>query len=355
MSSSSSNDSQEHLFTYLTGTPDPSRIDFIKKIHGINPNIDVSNKSLTTLAEILFELMPFETLEQDLDIDCPMCNQYHEREISKHKSRKKTMEKILKKIKKGTVLKTFNKISVTIDVYLGEGGEAVVYKGNITDENVAIKIGDIYHEIPFLLRLRKIPNIIQILGFGKVPSIPDIRFIVLPLYCASLSDQYVKRNKSFLIIAMKEIAKAVDEIHNNNILHRDISPSNILVCKRKSEYSIVLSDFGFAQYYVPPREIRTYKRYQHEGKIDYMSFEQHEGYRYNSFRTDYQAYFYVLYSFFLHLPWEIDIDDDDGAKIYKMKKKFKPRIFRSLYKKIWKIEFGEQVNFEKLVEPHLSR
>jgi len=54
---------------------------------------------------------------------------------------------------------------------------------------------------------------------------------------------------------MKEILIAVDYIHKNRILHRDIKPGNILVTK---DNKLKLADFGLARTYNIP-----VKKYTH--------------------------------------------------------------------------------------------
>lgn len=55
---------------------------------------------------------------------------------------------------------------------------------------------------------------------------------------------------------MKELLEAVDFLHSNRILHRDLKPGNILMT---NNLNVKLADFGLARLYNIP-----IKKYTHE-------------------------------------------------------------------------------------------
>ena len=66
-------------------------------------------------------------------------------------------------------------------------------------------------------------------------------------YCHGLES---KRLRKYLF----QILRAIEYLHNNNIIHRDIKPENILV----SQSGVVkLCDFGFARTLAAPGEVYT--------------------------------------------------------------------------------------------------
>jgi serine/threonine protein kinase len=47
---------------------------------------------------------------------------------------------------------------------------------------------------------------------------------------------------------IREILKGLDYIHQNNIIHRDMKPQNVLVNFDKEKLEIRITDFGLSKY-----------------------------------------------------------------------------------------------------------
>ncbi len=149
---------------------------------------------------------------------------------------------------------TFSKI-------IGKGAFSTVYKGfhKVINQTIAIKkininqimnshpkeSAHILENIDFeinLLRTLKHPNII---GFHDFIKTTDNWYIILE-YCerGDLSKTYKRLSEKTIKKYMRELANVLQYLRENNIVHRDIKPQNILV---SNDNSIKLTDFNFAR------------------------------------------------------------------------------------------------------------
>jgi serine/threonine-protein kinase len=142
---------------------------------------------------------------------------------------------------------------------LGEGGMAIVYKAYDTrlERDVAIKmirkgafpadhlermLKRFEREAKALARLSH-PNIIKILDYGEYEGSP---YLVMEYFPGGTLKQ--KLGKPLLwqeaIQLLLPIAEALDYAHDQNMVHRDVKPANILLTQRGQP---MLSDFGIAK------------------------------------------------------------------------------------------------------------
>jgi len=142
---------------------------------------------------------------------------------------------------------------------LGEGGMATVYKAfdNRLDRQVAIKfirreavtpqqlqqmLKRFEREAKSLARLSH-PNIVKVHDYGEYEDMPYL--VMEYLEGGSLKDRtgtplpYAEAVRSLL-----PIARALEYAHNENIIHRDVKPANILLSRTGEPH---LSDFGVAK------------------------------------------------------------------------------------------------------------
>jgi serine/threonine protein kinase len=138
---------------------------------------------------------------------------------------------------------------------IGSGGFGTVYLAEDTwiDKKVALKVphkqGLDFSELlrePRLLATLSHPNIISILTAEKQDNV----FFIVMEYVAgeALEDIIVREGALDLPIALDytcQIANAVDHAHGQNVLHRDLRPSNVLVTDTGL---LKVADFGTSRF-----------------------------------------------------------------------------------------------------------
>lgn len=146
---------------------------------------------------------------------------------------------------------------------IGYGGMGVVFEAKHTfiDRKVAIKVlhEHLASKVTILQRFKteakasfelSHPNLIDIHDFGVIDK--RIPYIVMEILDGiSLSDLLDDQGALPPKVATKigiQVCSALQEIHNNNIVHRDMKPSNImLIDKDDDPYYVKLVDLGIAK------------------------------------------------------------------------------------------------------------
>jgi len=142
---------------------------------------------------------------------------------------------------------------------LGEGGMAIVYKAYDTclEADVAVKVIRTENLAPSVLErslkrfereakaLAKLthPNIVKVMDYGEYEGMPYLVMEYLPggTLKHKLGKPMAWREAVQLILP---VAEALDYAHSQNLIHRDVKPSNILLTERGQP---MLTDFGIAK------------------------------------------------------------------------------------------------------------
>lgn len=153
---------------------------------------------------------------------------------------------------------------------IGQGSYGIVYKimNKTTNELYTMKTipkqnQTIHHiqkqiikEIEFLEQIDH-PNIIKIHEFY---DLEDKICIISELCEGSPLSKYKgspeMSSELEIAIIMFQLLSAINYCHNNNIIHRDIKPNNILIDNKhyKGHFNIKLTDFGTAKLYINPEK-----------------------------------------------------------------------------------------------------
>ena len=209
----------------------------------------------------------------------------------------------------------------------------------------------------------KIDNVINIYDVGSIKYNDKLTFMTLPLYCNDMHRLVVKNKLQYkdIISCILTIAETIDKLHDNDVLHLDIKPSNILVhSKYKNILEYYLSDFGLSSLYFNDNDAKIIKKKRLKNIIGtpvYMSHEQHEGYSRKSYSSDYISFYYTtlfLISKRALIPWY----NDKTKSIYTHKKNYKPKIFKNVYNIILNTKYGEKINLydiyhKEIIKEHI--
>src|SRR4051794_489593 len=149
---------------------------------------------------------------------------------------------------------------------IGYGGMATVYRA--TDErlgrDVAVKV--FRRDVAEAVDLQRIQREVRILAGVQSPyvvsvfdaiesDLPGLAHLVLELVegsdLRSLIDRPRRPSPDFVRRIVADVASALDALHTQGIVHRDVKPANVLVLaganRRQNSIAAKLSDFGIAQ------------------------------------------------------------------------------------------------------------
>ncbi|WP_409329006.1 serine/threonine-protein kinase [Trujillonella humicola] len=182
-----------------------------------------------------------------------------------------------------------------IEGLLGRGGMGVVYEAFDTDHQrrVALKVlaEDLAADSAYRERFRREayaaarlndPHIVPIHRYGDIDGrlFLDMRLVRGADLSAVLADRGPLAPRRAVGI-VSQVAHALDSAHAEGLVHRDVKPSNVLVCTRPEEADddeeefVYLVDFGIAQPVMPdPGQPSLTRAGSAVGSFDYMAPER---------------------------------------------------------------------------------
>lgn len=205
----------------------------------------------------------------------------------------------------------------TIVSQLAEGGVATIYTAlDQSGRKIALKVmaqylndddmvGKFIGEGWALQEIKKkFPKapVIDVYDYGRKDEDPNgVPFIAMELVEGRSLDFFIKNNilpHEKKINILRELASAIDAAHQCGVLHRDLSPDNILI-KNSSDLTIRLIDFGVARHEVS--WLKGTSVGAAFGKPEYMAPEQVEGGDLN-YKVDYYSLGVLIYALFMGRP-----------------------------------------------------
>lgn len=190
-----------------------------------------------------------------------------------------------------------------IEDKLGQGGMATVYKAHhaTLDRYVAIKVMHIAlsEDESFLVRFKREAQIVGKLAHPHIIPIYDYAafenqpYLVMQFVEGQTLKQRMRRQPLTLdqvAIVLDAVAGALDYAHENDVLHRDVKPSNIMLDRAGHPY---LTDFGLAR--IASLGESTLSADMMLGTPQYISPEQAQGLRNLDSGTDIYSLGVVLY------------------------------------------------------------
>jgi serine/threonine protein kinase len=220
---------------------------------------------------------------------------------------------------------------VHVDMFLAKGGMAEVYIGTHTTlhRSVAVKFlkADLQEEPELrerferearVIAMLRHPNIVQVFDFDSYQNQPYLVMEYVPgtslgNYLRALHRKNQRLDYLQVLDLLKKIADALTYAHKNNVIHRDVKPSNILLTSRTAPVSEdgalpedvepILTDFGLVRFTQSNKQTSTGSI---TGTPAYMSPEQARGDRVDT-RTDVYSLGITLYEMLAgRVPFEAD-------------------------------------------------
>ncbi|BBZ30082.1 protein kinase [Mycolicibacterium madagascariense] len=138
-----------------------------------------------------------------------------------------------------------------VESVAGRGGSATVYRAHhlsTPDRPVALKVLDDHHRDPaHLTRLRREFDFARRAAGPHVVTMYECGPDWLAMQYVAGGTVTVLTSRTDRLLALAQIAGALDRAHALGIVHCDVKPTNILVCEDFWDGGAVLTDFGIAR------------------------------------------------------------------------------------------------------------
>ncbi len=261
-----------------------------------------------------------------------------------------------------------NKYIIKNKVGEGNFGKIFIGKNKYTDEEIAIKIDTnpiiLKNEAVMYNYLSDVNGIPKLRAFGKEGK---YNFLILDLLGDTLISKRERSSDIFTLdyvigIGIKLI-KIISNIHEKNIIHRDIKPDNIMYKNhnKNADLDLYIIDFGLSKLYDETKKNFVKKENLIVGTANFVSLHAHNG-SMPSKRDDLESIGYVLlYIYYGELPWNSLMQIDKTDRINNIKK-YKEKIIKGMsdniiiifIKKCNKLKYTDTPDYSSLIKLLLS-
>ena len=201
---------------------------------------------------------------------------------------------------------------------IGEGSFGKVYlaKDSETNQEVAIKLEHVSTKKKRTLYFEY--KCLKILQSDRIPKVMyyghegEYRTLVMELLGPSLEDLFQFCQKRFSLktacLLAEQMLTSIEHIHENNLIHRDIKPTNLVMGLGAKSHILNIIDFGLAKQFRNPRTSKhiSFTSDHHKDVIGtplYASINSHLGMELSR-RDDLESIVYALIYFVKgELPW----------------------------------------------------
>lgn len=211
-----------------------------------------------------------------------------------------------------------NEFEIAETIYKSQS--TVIYRALHDHKTVVLKwiaidagkdsLDSIENEFRIYQRLKNIKGVSKFIDFRRTEQgyflvIEDIQAVSLKKFI-----QNQKLNLDLFLKIASSLSQTLAEIHNRNIIHKDINPNNIIVNSEKNEFNII--DFGISTMH-SVTEVGMEEPEFLEGTLSYISPEQTG--RMNR-RIDYRTDFYSLgITFYEMLTGRLPFQSEDPLEL----------------------------------------
>ncbi|MBN3272406.1 E2AK2 kinase, partial [Polyodon spathula] len=143
------------------------------------------------------------------------------------------------------------------------------------------------------------------------------------------------RSKTDALQIFKQMVDGVEYIHSNNLIHRDLKPTNIFL---SDDDKVKIGDFGLATAIVNENSVSSLQRTMHTGTVHYMSPEQKNLNKYGN-----EVDIFALGLICFELLWRLETENERAKMWNKIRRREFPKEFC--------IEYSTE---SKLIEKMLS-
>lgn len=179
-------------------------------------------------------------------------------------------------------------------------------------------------------------NVIQVFDFGFEEDRPYlIMEYVEGVTLREIIDSGIAISESMVASILLQILIGLEEAYNNNIIHRDLSPSNILINKNGV---VKIADFGLAKQESEPESREIW------GKLDYIAPEV-----INGERADYLSDLYSIGKVGKELIGEKEFKILNCVKSFLLEKKDRPKNYSYIMEDLRPFSTNGIEELEKLV------